>query len=60
MNMGFAAQTWSRLLDICGFDNVRFHRLPTFRPTPKQKGGRNHPLVLPAGEPRQAPFVWSQ
>jgi 2-polyprenyl-3-methyl-5-hydroxy-6-metoxy-1,4-benzoquinol methylase len=36
---GFCGANLESLLDICGFDNIRFHRMPTFRPTPKQRAG---------------------
>jgi len=36
---GFCGSNLESLLDICGFDDIRFHRTTTFQPTLKQKGG---------------------
>ncbi|MBZ5705071.1 MAG: class I SAM-dependent methyltransferase [Acidobacteriia bacterium] len=36
---GFCGSNLKSLLDICGFDDIRFHQVPTFRPTLKQRVG---------------------
>lgn len=36
---GFSASNLESLLDICGFDDIRFHRPTIFRPTGTQKVG---------------------
>ena len=36
---GFCGSNLESLLDICGFENVRFHRTTTYRPTLQQRGG---------------------
>lgn len=36
---GFCGSNLESLLDICGFDDVRFHRPITYRPTLKQRAG---------------------
>lgn len=36
---GFCGSNLESLLDICGFDDIRFHRTTTFQPTLKQRGG---------------------
>jgi SAM-dependent methyltransferase len=36
---GFCGSNLGSLLDICGFDDVRYHRATTFRPSLKQRGG---------------------
>lgn len=36
---GFAGSNLASLLDICGFDDIRFRQFPTFRPTLKQRLG---------------------
>jgi 2-polyprenyl-3-methyl-5-hydroxy-6-metoxy-1,4-benzoquinol methylase len=36
---GFSTSNLESLLDICGFDEIRFHRATVFQPTPKQRAG---------------------
>ena len=36
---GFSGSNLTSLLDICGFDDVRFHPVRTWRPTLKQRSG---------------------
>ena len=36
---GFSSSNLRSLLDICGFDDLRLHRLTTFRPSLKQRAG---------------------
>jgi SAM-dependent methyltransferase len=36
---GFCGSNLESLLDICGFDDVRFHGTTAFQPTLKQRGG---------------------
>jgi 2-polyprenyl-3-methyl-5-hydroxy-6-metoxy-1,4-benzoquinol methylase len=37
---GFSGSNLQSLLDICGFDSIRFHQIPLRRPTLKQRVGR--------------------
>jgi len=36
---GFSSENLESLLDICGFDDIRFHKLPVYRPSCKQRLG---------------------
>ena len=36
---GFCGSNLESLLDVCGFDDIRFHCATTFQPTLKQRGG---------------------
>ncbi|MBZ5667032.1 MAG: class I SAM-dependent methyltransferase [Acidobacteriia bacterium] len=37
---GFCGSNLQSLLDVCGFDDIRFHESPIYRPTLKQRVGR--------------------